>query len=58
MPIERRLWKDDTLQKGYQESIDNYVKTGYVRKVENVQLNENRDTLQWNFATSRCHQPT
>ena len=45
--LERRLQKDDILRKRYQETIDTYVKAGYVRKVQQVQLNETRDKLQW-----------
>ena len=32
--LERRLRKDDMLRKRYQETIDTYVKAGYVRKVQ------------------------
>ena len=45
--IERRLQKDTMLQKRYQETIDTDVKAGYVRKVQQVELNETRDKLQW-----------
>ena len=48
--LERRLQKDDIddiLRKCYQETIDTDVKAGYVRKVQQVELNENRDKLQW-----------
>ena len=45
--LERRLQKDDTLTKRYQETIDTDVKAGYVRKVQHVELNETRDRLQW-----------
>ena len=44
--LERRLQKDDMLQKRYQETIDIDVKAGYVRKVEQVEQNETRDKLQ------------
>ena len=45
--LERRLQKNDMLQKRYQENIDTDVKAGYVRKVQQVLLNETRDKLQW-----------
>ena len=45
--LERRLQKDDILRKRYQETIDTDVKAGYVRKVQQVELNETSDTLQW-----------
>ena len=45
--LERRLQKDDMLQKRYQETIDTDVKASYVRKVQQVELNETRDKLQW-----------
>ena len=41
--LERRLQKDDMLRKRYQETIDTDVKAGYVRKVQQVGLNETRD---------------
>ena len=44
---ERRLQKDDTLRKRYLETIDTVVKAGYIRRVENVELNETKDKLQW-----------
>ena len=34
------------LQKRYQETIDTEVKAGYVRKVQQVELNETGDKLQ------------
>ena len=43
--LERQLQKDDTLRKRYQDTID--VKAGYVRGVEQVELNKTRDRLQW-----------
>ena len=45
--LERRQQKDDMLQKRYQKIIDTDVKAGYVRKVQQVELNETRDKLQW-----------
>ena len=44
---EGRLQKDAMLQKRYQETIDTDVKAGYVRKVQQVELNETGDKLQW-----------
>ena len=35
------------LRKRYQETIHTDVKAGYVRKVQQVELNETRDKLQW-----------
>ena len=43
---ERRLQKDDMLRERYQESIKTDVKAGYLRKVQQVELNETRDKLQ------------
>ena len=37
------------LQKRYEETIDTDVKAGYVRKVQQVELNETRDNLQWSL---------
>ena len=45
--LERRLQKDETLRKRYQETIDSDVNAGYVRKVDQAELNETRDKLQW-----------
>ena len=45
--LERRLQKDETLKKRYQETIDTDVNAEYVRKVDQAELNENRDKLQW-----------
>ena len=45
--LERRLHKDDMLQKLYVETIDTDVKAGYVRKFKQVEINETRDELQW-----------
>ena len=44
---ERRLQKDETVRKRYQETIDMDVNAGYVRKVDQAELNETRDKLQW-----------
>ena len=46
MSIEPRLQKGDTLRKRYQKTIDTDVTAGYVRKVEQVEMNETRDRLQ------------
>ena len=45
--LERRLQKDETIRKRYQETIDTDVNAGYVRKVDQAELNETRDKLQW-----------
>ena len=45
--LERRLQKDETLLKRYQETIDADVNAGYVRKVGQTELNETRNRLQW-----------
>ena len=45
--LEKRLQKDDTLQQRYQETIHTDVKAGYVRKIDQIELNETRDELQW-----------
>ena len=45
--LERRLQKDDMLRKRYQETIDTDFKAGYVSRVQQVELNETRDRLQW-----------
>ena len=44
--LERRLQKDETLRKRYQETIDTDVNAGYVRKVDQTELNETRNRLQ------------
>ena len=41
--LERRLQKDETLKKRYQENIDTDVSAGYVRKVDQVELNESKE---------------
>ena len=45
--LERRLLKDDALKKRYQETIDTDVNAGYVRKLDQAELNETKDKLQW-----------
>ena len=45
--LERRLQKDETLRKRYQETIETNVNAGYVRKVDQAELNETKDKLQW-----------
>ena len=45
--LERCLQKDETLRKCYQETIDTDVIAGYVRKVDQAELNETKDKLQW-----------
>ena len=45
--LEQRLLKDDMVRKRYQETIDTDVKDGYVRKVQQIELCETIDKLQW-----------
>ena len=45
--LERRLQKEEALKKRYQETIDTDVNAGYVRKVDQAELNETKDKLQW-----------
>ena len=45
--LERRLQKDEALKKRYQETIDTDVNAGYVRKVDQAELNETKVNLQW-----------
>ena len=45
--LERRLQKDETLKKRYQETIHTDVNAGYIRKVDQAELNETKDILQW-----------
>ena len=47
--LERRLQKDETLRKRYQETSGTDVKAGYVRKVDKAELNETKDKLQWHL---------
>ena len=42
--LEQRLQKDETLRKRYQETT---VNAGYVQKVDQTELNETRNRLQW-----------
>ena len=45
--LERRLQKDETLKKRCQETIDTDFNAGYVRKVDQTELNETKDKLRW-----------
>ena len=45
--LERGLQKNKTLRKRYQETIDTDINAGYVRKVDEAELNETKDKLQW-----------
>ena len=45
--LERLLQKHETLKKRHQETIDTDVNAGYVRKVDQAELNETKDKLQW-----------
>ena len=44
--VPRRLQKDETLRMRYQETIDTDFHAGYVRKVDQAELNETKDKLQ------------
>ena len=45
--LERGLQKNERLLKRYQKTNDTDVNAGYVRKVDQTELNENRNRLQW-----------
>ena len=45
--LERRLKKDDTLRKRYEEIFDTDVEADYVRIVKQFKLNKTRDKLKW-----------
>ena len=45
--LEKRLLREETLKKRYQETIDTDVNAGYVRTVDQAELNETKDKLQW-----------
>ena len=45
--LERRLNENDTLRKCYQDNLDADVKLVYVCKVEQFELNNIIDKLQW-----------
>ena len=45
--LERRLQKYEKPRKHYQETTDTDVNAGYVRKVDQAELNETKDKLQW-----------
>ena len=53
--LKRHLQKDEMLKKRHQETIDTDVNAGYVRKVDQAQLNETKDKLV--FTTSSRHKP-
>ena len=58
--LERHLPKDEMLKKRYQEAIDTDVNAGYVRKVDQTELSETKDKLQWylpNHPVINPHQP-
>ena len=54
--LERRLHKDDTLRKHYQETIHTDVKACYIRNVKQVEPNETRDKLHWSLP-HKPHKP-
>ena len=45
--LEQRLQKDETQKKRYQETIDTDVTAGYYREVDQAEMNETKDKLQW-----------
>ena len=45
--LERRLQKEEKVRKRYQDTIDTDVNAGYLRKVDQAELNETKDKLQW-----------
>ena len=58
--LEHGLQKDETLRNRKQETIDKDVNAGYVRKVEQAELNETRNRLQWyltHHAVINPHKP-
>ena len=48
--LERRLQNNETLRKRFQETIDTDFNAWYVRKVDQTELNETRNKLQWNLS--------
>ena len=46
-PVERHLQKDKTLRSRYQEIFDIDVKAGFVRQIDQLELNQTRGKLQW-----------
>ena len=44
--LERRLHQFDNLRNRYQETVDADLRARYVRKVDQIELNEIRDRLQ------------
>ena len=54
--LEQRLQKDKTLKRRHQGNVDADVKAGYVRKIEQTDLNETKAKLTaMVFAKSSCH---
>ena len=47
--LERRLLRVETLKKRYHETINADVNAGYIRKVDQTELKETRDKLQWHL---------
>ena len=45
--LERHLQKEGTLRKPYQETIGTDINAEFVRKVDQAELNETKDKLQW-----------
>ena len=55
--LERRLQKDETLRKRYQKTIDTDVNAGYVRKVDQAELNETKDKMNETWTEYLPHHP-
>ena len=45
--LKRQMQRDEILKKSYQETIDTDVNTGYVWEIDQKELNETKDKLQW-----------
>ena len=45
--LERRLEKDVTLQKRYQETIETVAKRGFIRELSSEELLKTRNEPQW-----------
>ena len=45
--LERRLEKDESLKQRYEKTINVDVQNGYVRNLEESELDENKDERQW-----------
>ena len=45
--LERRLQKDKTVRSFYQVIFDTEIKAAFVCKIDELELNQTRDKLQW-----------